>query len=118
MLNTLISPADLERLVLTRRYWTLQAATIAKTDLINHVVNVELGERVRLIDQAVLQLDELINRWSRPGIFVVADSSLYIHGPNRIDEVDFADLLHGWGQPIHLLVPILVIDELDGLKRS
>lgn len=81
-------------------------------------LNVELAERLRVINQAVLDLEELINRWSRPGIFVVADSSFYIHGPDRIDEVDFAGLLHGWGEPIHLLVPILVLDELDGLKRS
>ena len=42
-----------------------------------------------------------------------------MHYPQKFDEVDYAELLEGvWEQPIHLLLPILVIDELDRLKRS
>jgi PIN domain-containing protein len=118
LLNTLVSPNDLERLVLTRRYWTLQAATIPETDLINHLVNVEFGERLRVIHQAALELRELIRRWSQPGIFAVADTSFYIHGPKKLDEVDLAEVVGSHTLPIHLIVPIIVVDELDRLKRS
>ena len=70
LLNTLIGPTDLERLVLTRRYWTIQeaplvvprAGELTEWAAMNHLVNVELGERVRVLDETVRELQELIDR--------------------------------------------------------
>jgi PIN domain len=125
-LNTLVGPADLERLVLTRRYWTIQEAPLSHPTQdefhdwvgMNNLVTVELGERIRVLEETLTQLQAIIDRWSRPGVFVVADTSFYIHYPRKLDEVDLADILKAMDQPVHLLMPILVIDELDRLKRS
>ncbi|WP_424534318.1 PIN domain-containing protein [Sphaerisporangium viridialbum] len=48
----------------------------------------------------------------------MADTSLFIHHPDKIEDWDLASLLHIREEPIYLLVPMVVVDELDGLKES
>lgn len=118
MLRRQVSAADLDRLVLTRRYWLLQSLLADVTGPIGDLVETELEERVSAFDEAQRALDDQIRRWSRPGVFVVVDTSVYITDPKKLDEIDLAQLLSVREVPIHLLVPIIVVDELDGLKRS
>jgi predicted ribonuclease YlaK len=54
----------------------------------------------------------------RPGVFAVADTSVYIEHEDKLEYLDFRPLLKTWQDPVHLLVPIVVVDELDGLKKS
>jgi predicted ribonuclease YlaK len=49
---------------------------------------------------------------------VVADTSFCIQHPQEIDDLDLGEHLGIRDQPIHLLVPILVVDELDSLKQA
>lgn len=46
------------------------------------------------------------------------DTSLFIQHPKRLDEMVLADDLRVTHIPLHLVVPIAVIDELDDLKES
>jgi hypothetical protein len=49
---------------------------------------------------------------------VVADTSVYITHPDKLEQIDFVPLVGVRGDPIHLVVPVVVIDELDGLKQG
>jgi hypothetical protein len=118
-LSRVVRADDVDRLVLTRRYWLLQSmGGDAGTLHVTNLLNAELDERARVIEEAHQDLKGQIERWSRDGVFVLADTSFYIEHPAKLEEVDFAGLLKIWEDPVHLLVPILVVDELDGLKRS
>ncbi len=117
-LSRLVSPADVERSVLTRRYWLLQSATQTPTAHMQMLLNVEVDERVSALEDAEHELRQRIERWSRPGEFVVPDTSFYVTHPDKLEDLDLRTHLQITEDPVHLLVPILVIDELDGLKRS
>ena|SRR5437660_74059 len=125
MLGNQISSADLERLVLTRRYELLLSGvgTMAGTEMevqrvVNGLVSLELDQRVDAFDHAIKALAGQIGRWSRYSYFVVPDTSFYIEHPQKLEAADFGSLINVWQAPIHVLVPIVVVDELDGLKQS
>jgi hypothetical protein len=120
-----VSAADLDRLVLTRGYDRLLSAagTMTGTDMatqrvVNGLVSLELTQRVDAFDAAVKALEEQIQRWSRHGVFVARDTSFYIEHESKLEDLDFRPLLQIWEDPVHLLVPIIVVDELDSLKKS
>ena len=117
-LRTRVSTADVERLVLTKRCWMLQPMVGDTSPLILGLIQAELDERVSELGAAHASLREQITRWSRPGAFVVADTSVYIEAPTKLEDLDFAPLVKVRHEPVHLLVPIVIVDELDGLKRS
>jgi len=118
-LAPLVTAAEVDRLVLTRRYWVLQSIPgNAGTPPVTALLNAEFDERSRVFDEAERALQEQIRRRSRPGVFVVPDTSFYIEHPDKLEDADLAPHLHVLDEPIHLLVPILVVDQLDGLKRS
>ncbi|MEV7099671.1 PIN domain-containing protein [Amycolatopsis sp. NPDC051045] len=118
-----VSEADLTHLVLTKRYEQLLngVGTLAGSDtvlVVNLLVSLELRERVDAFDQAIVALREIIERWSSTDLCVVADSSFYIHHPVKLKDVDLAEVVAFDGGYVRLLVPMVVIDELDGLKES
>ncbi len=122
-LGSLISSADLDRLVLTKRYEQLLAgvASLAGEQtqrLTNLLVSLELRQRTDAFDQAVKALGRELALWERRGRPVVADSSFYIEHPQKLEEANFPELLDVWDDSIHLMVPMVVVDELDSLKRS
>ncbi|MFF4760354.1 PIN domain-containing protein [Streptomyces sp. NPDC001292] len=122
-LDTLISSADLDRLVLTKRHDQLLAGldnfTIGTTQrLVNQLVFTELRQRTEAFGDAVHTLGQELQRWQLRGVPVVADSSFYVHHPEKLEETDFAELLSVTEHPVHLLVPMVVVDELDQLKES
>jgi hypothetical protein len=112
-----ISAADLDRLILTRRYWVLQSLSV-RTESFDNLIDLELDERVADLEDACNAFERQINLWASLDEFVVADTSFYIQHPNKLEEVDLAGLLNVPEKSVHLLVPIIVVDELDGLKQS
>ncbi|MFI6306754.1 PIN domain-containing protein [Amycolatopsis thailandensis] len=123
MLHSQISDRDLERLVLTSRYEQLLAGvgSLAGTDtitVVNLLVSLELRQRVEAFDKVIAALRQLIERWSMSDLFVVADSSFYITHPEKLEALHLAEVVGFQDGPIHLLFPMVVVDELDGLKES
>lgn len=125
MLGNQIIDADLDRLVLTRRHELLLSGVGSMTGtemevqrVVNGLVSLELDQRIDAFDQAIKELEEQANRWPTLGDLVVADSSFYIEHTKKLEDVDFAPLDTALGDNIHIVVPIVVVDELDGLKRS
>jgi hypothetical protein len=112
-LTSYVAAEDVTRMVLTRRYWELTAAPAPLIELIH----VELDDRIAMFSSETETFEADIERWSRVGVFVVADTSVYIEASDKIEILDFRPLLGVREEPIHLVVPIAVVDELEGLKR-
>ena len=117
-------PANLDVLVLTERYKLLLSGvgTMTSTEMevqrvVNGLVSLELDERVGAFDAAVQALDQRIKRWSAYGHYVVPDTSFYIEHKDKLEAVDFGLLIDVWQSPVTVLVPIVIVDELDRLKE-
>lgn len=125
MLEHRVGTADIDRLVLTRGYERLLAAagTLAGGDIgtqrvLNGLVSHEIQQRVQDLEEAVRDLDAQIRRWPQDVAFAVADTSVYIEHDDKLRDLDFAALLPAAGAPklVMVIVPVIVLDELDGLK--
>lgn len=116
-LRHVVSNHDLERLVMTRRYWLLQSLPNDHNTL-RSVIDLELHEREITIGAAIASMQAQIAHWQLAGVFVVADTSVYIRDSEKLEFLPFSSRLDLRHEPIHVLVPIVVIDELDNLKRA
>lgn len=116
-----ISPANVDSLVLTQRYWLLQSLNPIPNSTgfgsIIDLLETEIDERVAAFGEASNALTRQIERWSEPNVLVVADTSFYINHKDDLDHLDLATLLATRHEPVRLLVPIIVVDELDSLKQ-
>lgn len=112
-----VAPEDIDRLLRTPAYWAIQGAPGAASI---KLTNTEVAERQVILSEVVAWLEETIKKWQRsPGRFVVADTSVYCHHQDRVENISFTNALDIHQEhPIRLLVPILVLDELEGLKQS
>lgn len=88
------------------------------SDLLRSVINLEVTERGDALDDAITALDAQIRRWSEMELFAVGDTSFYIQSAETFDKVDYAQALGAGHAPVRLLIPILVVDQLDRLKKS
>jgi len=125
MLGTQISPSDLNHLVLTDRYKLLLtvAGTMTGTDtptkaFLNGLVARELEERVTAFNEAVKTLERQITRWSGYEQYIVPDTSFYIHHPAKLEDLDPGSLLGDPHADFVVLVPMVIVDELDRLKET
>ena len=127
MLSNQVSNGDLDRLVLTERYRLLLAGlvgTMTSTErpvqrVVNGLVSLELDERVADFEAAIKALQGQIARWSAYGHYVVVpDTSFYIHHKDKLEDVDFGPLINVWQSEVTVLVPVVIVDELDRLKES
>ena len=109
---------DIESLVLTRRYWTLQAMAGGPVGMVRDLVEVEIDDRLAVFAQAKRTTRTEFERWDRSGPIVVADTSFYHQHPEKIDQVDLSKVLESRHEAIALVVPMIVIDELEKQKRS
>jgi rRNA-processing protein FCF1 len=125
MLGNQISPSDLNHLVLTDRYKLLLTAlgTLTGTDtptqaVLNGLVDRELETRVTAFDEAVKTLEQQIARWSGCEPYVMPDTSFYIHHQDKLEVIPFGSLLGDPHSDFVMLVPMVIVDELDRLKES
>jgi hypothetical protein len=124
-LGNQITRADLDRLVLTPGYERLLSVAgrltsfeVGTQRVLNGMVSLELQQRVAAFEAAYKELDEQIHRWSQLGAFLVADTTVFIEHEKKLEELDLAAIADAEDDlaPVHLLVPIVVVDELTGLK--
>lgn len=109
--------ADIESLVLTRRYWTLQAMAGGPVGMVRDLVEVEIDDRLTVFEDSTRTTRAEFERWDRMGRILVAESPYHQH-PQKLDEVDLSKVLESRDAPIGLVVPMVVIDELEKQKRS
>jgi hypothetical protein len=124
VLRSQVSARDLDSLIFTPRYQTLLAScgTLAGSDqqfLVRGLVELEVTERVEALEAAIAEFEAQTRRWAGQELLVVADSSFYCHNPQCLRDADLHEILGLVpSKPIRLLFPIVVVDELDGLKES
>ncbi|HKT00413.1 MAG TPA: hypothetical protein VJT31_12840 [Rugosimonospora sp.] len=88
-----------------------------RAQAINGLLSTELDQRAAAFEEALRALDDQILRWSPNVPFVALDSTVYVRHPNKLEEIDFNELVGAHGTAVHILVPILVVEELDPLKQ-
>lgn len=117
-LAPLVSDHDVDRLVLTRRHWLIANSPHPGAQSTLVIINVELSERTSAFESAI---DALRHRATnrRADIVLILDTSVFIEHPNKFDEIDFAAAAGADStRNAHLIIPIVVIDELDNLKKA
>jgi hypothetical protein len=119
-----ISDADLHVLVLTKGHEQLLSGVVIMWGTgrefqraVIDSVDLEVNQRIEAFDTAIRDLDAQIRRWSQYSHFVLPDTGFYIKHPQKLEEADFGPLINVWQSPIHVLVPMVVVDELDRLKE-
>ncbi|MER6433368.1 hypothetical protein ABT272_37430 [Streptomyces sp900105245] len=123
-LKNVVSAADLTTLVLTPRHDTLlegvgHLAGSSQERLVNLLVNQELEDRIQSLEAAITFIQDQAVRWGGRERSVAADSSFYIQNPDKLADADLHQILRlPPAEHIRLLFPIVVVDELDGLKES
>lgn len=126
LLRNQVAARDIDRLILTRGHAALLAgagnlAGNHQQSLVNGLVDLEVTERIATLDEAVASMEKLLLRWPDDDstAYLVPDSSFYIQHPDKLEDTDFTTLLDlRTDRRVHLLIPAVVIDELDALKES
>ncbi len=119
VLSSCVVPKSIEELVLTKRHWILQSLVVSVVGPVRLLVQSELADRITSFDSAITELESARNRWSGPGSYYVLDSSVYLESPFKLEEPEFvASFSKDQKRPAQIVLPIVVIDELDRRKYS
>ncbi|MEU9828550.1 PIN domain-containing protein [Micromonospora chersina] len=143
MLRRQIHPDNLQHLIPDRNYEVVLMAAAALRDVnlaaakeqyseqtysqnasrdgarqLNGLLGMLMDEQAEALNAARESLAKEMQRFQRDGVLVVLDTNIYMEHPQQIEDIDFAALLHAGFEPIHILVPLVVVDELDKGKRS
>ena len=117
-----IRGSDLDTLLLTRRQWALQTyppGPYPQGDTaLRYLLTTEVDQLIVNFADTIAQLKAQERRFDEPGRLLVADTSFFIRHPAKLADTVIADDLDERETPLHLMVPIVVVDELDGLKQS
>ncbi|MDU0314080.1 PIN domain-containing protein [Phycicoccus sp. M110.8] len=113
-------PAEVDRLVLTPRHWALQAMVPGPYSALMSLVQLEVREATHRLEGALTALSERFEQWRRtPGVLVVPDTNVYLHHRMEFDDVDWAGVAQAQNHvQVNVVLPMLVIDELDRHKRT
>lgn len=119
-LRNRVRRSDIDRLFLTPSLWRLHEL-VGRTPalMMRDLIHLELQDRGDALDKAHTALQKEIHRWTydRDPLAVV-DTSVFLHHEQKIGEIDYHAIVYPGVEPIRLVVPELVVDELDRLKES
>jgi hypothetical protein len=122
-----IRDSDLTSLVLNRRYevllssfGTMSSPLVEAQRVVRDLVRLELDDRIKDFDATIKTLQSYKDRWNNVGDLVVLDTCFYVEHPDELKDTDLAAVtaVKTPGSMMHVLVPLLVVDELDRLKRN
>ncbi|MBD3777678.1 MAG: hypothetical protein IE923_00235 [Micrococcales bacterium] len=118
MLAPAVSRGALDELVTTRRHWALHALDPAtKGRSLAGIVNTEIEQQARLIDAARNVLVKELGDYVGVDRILVPDTNVYLHVNARFDELDWRPVLVAAHRQTRVVVPLIVLDELDRAKR-
>lgn len=118
VLRNQVQPTDIDRLIFTSRFWRLSDFGDRRDRFTRDLLSAELAERAEVWERAWTVLKAEIDRWASDAYPVVMDTSVFIHHPDKIREIAYAELLGVGFEEVRLVVPRVVVDELDRLKES
>jgi hypothetical protein len=107
---------QLEQLLHTRHYWALRQMDGSEAWLTGQVKAELKAQREALLELAK-EARKLARRWNVLGVIVVPDTNVLLHVTAYFDEVDWPTAL-AIDESVHLVIPMIVVDQLDKLKRS
>jgi hypothetical protein len=82
------------------------------------LISAEIDDHCARFGKIATELELARSLFGKQGKYVVPDTSFYIEHTEKLEEVEFQLLLKTWEDPVRIVVPMTVVDELDGLKRS
>jgi hypothetical protein len=125
MLQGRLSPADLDRLITTRRYWATLADPTSVLTMVDVLLD-ELQHRRMVLEAATDAVSQQAAAWSpRDGQFtnyVLVDTNYWMEkGADDLEAMDWHEAVANASGPslpamqdeLRIVVPLLVIDELD-----
>ena len=111
--NSLFADSTLSDGLHSTPYWEIRRLT-EETPRPYPLVEREVTRQARRIEEAMAELTRLKTFLDRPGDIVVPDSSALVEGV-YFDQFDWAAET-GLAGPVRLVIPILVVEELDKIK--
>lgn len=123
-----LAPAELDRLFTTPRYWATLANPTAVLTGMQAITN-EVQHQQRLLTSTADAVEQMLGFLNQHGgddnIYVVPDTNFWVEHNDSFNDIDWHKELignPGPGRPkatdrINVIVPMLVIDELDGLSH-
>jgi hypothetical protein len=85
--------------------------------VLNGLEDHEVNQQRQALQEVIKDLDDYIRRWTANPDFFVVDTSVYIQHDDKLENLDFAEVLDGWqDHTVIVIVPSIVLDELEGLK--
>ncbi|RNH98586.1 hypothetical protein EEZ25_26140 [Micromonospora aurantiaca] len=118
VLRNQVRPTDIDRLIFTPRFWRLAEFGDRRDRFTRDLLSAELTERSEMWERAWAALKAEIDRWSSDAYPIVVDTSVFIHHPDKFRDIAYAELLGVAYEEVRLIVPRVVVDELDRLKES
>lgn len=116
-LDSRLDRTQLEQLLHTRHYWTLRQMDGSEPRLTS-LIKIELNARRDALVELADEARALCRRWNfASGVIVVPDTNVLLHATEYFDDLDWPTAL-GIPATIHLVLTMVVIDEIDKLKRS
>jgi rRNA-processing protein FCF1 len=104
------------QLLYTPQYFAL-SALVVNAPGIRARVDAELRVQAEVLAELIAEVEKLQVHWGIGGQFVVLDTNLLVQTSVAMDEIDWRERFGVPDLDVHLVVPMVVIDELDSLKR-
>lgn len=117
MLSNVLDIDLVDDLVCTERYWALRTARGDEPRLTPTVL-AEMERRQRALDALAVELERERLHWgSGASTLVVPDTNLFLQKDAPFTEIDWPSVIQTDGE-VRLVVPLVVVHELDRLKRQ
>ncbi|MFD3336041.1 PIN domain-containing protein [Streptomyces sp. NPDC058700] len=123
LLGSQVRARDVEALFFTPVYWALlngagHVGGRLAPRVSNLLIDQEVRQRLDDLERAVAAARDTIYRWPERVSTLVLDTSFFIEHERKFEEADFSDLHEPDVGQVRLVVPMVVVDELDALKEG
>jgi hypothetical protein len=116
-LRNALSVEDVAAIIYTDRHWVLARSRGDEPRLMSMALT-ELHEQARLLSGVAAELKIQRGRWlDAPGILVVPDTNVFLRPDVQVPDIDWPVAMNS-RVDVRLVVPIIVVHELDRLKRQ
>lgn len=113
---SILTPAALGELIFTQRYAALRSG--ADVQGLSSFISLEMDARRRLLRATTSYVEAQVGFYRGVDRLVVLDTNLFLHHKRPFDQLPLADVIDARAEGVRLVVPLVVIRELDKHKRG
>lgn len=122
-LRGLVNPEDQRRLILSETYWSaLSMANPSAAPPLMRAIHDEIAARQHAIKLAAQALSDFLTTWTQDALgttFLVVDTNVILHHGQDVEHIPWHRLVgEGTQVPLCVVLPLLIVDELDDQKRG